>query len=387
MSTGRRQCVLAMNVGSSSLKFGLHLVGEQGGRALLLGSAHALDAGQAEFSASDADGRQLVREIGAALPADALVARIAKLLTAQGLPAPEAIGHRIVHGGPALRQHIRIDALVLQKLDAAAAFAPLHVPPALAVVRSAQAAFADVPQIACLDTAFHSSMPEVARTMPIPADLRALGIERYGFHGLSCESIVAQLGAQVAGAGTGARATLPARLVIAHLGHGASVTAVAQGHSIDTSMGLTPTGGVPMGTRCGDLDPAVLIYCMREQGYDAPALEAMTNHRSGLLGISGISGDMRTLRATSALQPQARLAIAMFCYAVRKQIGAMAAVLGGLDLLAFTGGIGENDAQSRATICEGLDYLGVGPGAANVRVLPAQEDVQIARHAWRLVSA
>jgi len=301
--------------------------------------------------------------------------RIAQRLEAQGLPAPAAVGHRIVHGEPQCRKHTLIDADVMRQLHAAAAFAPSHVPPALALVRAAQARFPGIAHVACLDTAFHAGMPAAARTLPIPRELRALGIERYGFHGLSGESIVRQLGSGL----------LP-RVVIAHLGHGASVTAVAHGASVDTSMGLTPTGGVIMSTRCGDIDPGVLAYVVREHGYDAAQLEALIDLRAGMLGISGISGDLRELKAaaasTSAAADDARLAITMFCASVRKRIAAMASVLGGVDLLVFTGGIGENDASTRGFICEGLQALGIRSTA--VRVMPALEDEQIALRTWQI---
>ena len=389
--------VLALNAGSSSLKFGLYLVGARTNRLLVSGMAEAGDKHYGAFSAKDADGNALVsdaRPVGASHEA---IARIAELLTAQGLPVPLAIGHRIVHGGPSCRRHTLIDATVMQQLEAAKVFAPLHVPPALALVRAAQERFPGLPQAACLDTAFHTTMPDVARTLPIPRELRAQGIERYGFHGLSYESIVRQFDKDV-----------PQRLVIAHLGNGASVTAVANGRSIDTSMGLTPTGGVIMSTRCGDIDPGVLAYVVRELRYDAEQLEALIDQRSGLYGISGISGDMRELRSAAASSENARLAIAMFCYSIRKQIAAMAAALGGVDLLVFTGGIGENDAVTRASICEGLDGLGIGtePASAGLkgksskqlstraadrsglrcvaRVIPSQEDEQIAWRTWQL---
>ena len=345
--------VLALNVGSSSLKFGLFMVGASGSDLLVSGAEEAVGK-----------------------PQDAL-ARIAQRIEAQGLPAPAAVGHRIVHGGPQCREHTLIDATVMQQLQSATAFAPMHVPPALALVRAAQTRFPGIAQVACLDTAFHAGMPALARTLPIPRELRALGIERYGFHGLSCESIVRQLGSDV-----------PPRLVIAHLGHGASVTAVARGASVDTSMGLTPTGGVIMSTRCGDIDPGVLAYVVREHGYDAAQLEALIDERSGMLGISGLSGDLRELKAaaasTTVSADDARLAIAMFCASVRKQIAAMAAVLGGVDLLVFTGGIGENDASTRAVICEGLEALGIHQAA--VRVMPAREEDQIAWQTSRSVS-
>lgn len=345
--------MLALNVGSSSLKFGLFMVDASGSRVLLAGAEETIDAPQAAL------------------------ARIAQQMAAQDLPAPVAVGHRIVHGGPQCRRHTLVDASVMQQLEAAARFAPLHVPPALALVRAAQTHFPDIAQVACMDTAFHAGMPEVARTLPIPLALRALGIERYGFHGLSGESIVRQLGGDC-----------PPRVVIAHLGYGASVTAVANGASVDTSMGLTPTGGVIMSTRCGDIDPGLLAYVVREHGYDATQLETLINQRSGLLGISGLSGDMRVLRtaanSTLPASPDARLAIAMFCTSVRKQIAGMAAVLGGVDLLVFTGGIGENDAATRAGICEGLEALGIRQAA--VRVMHTQEEEQIAWQTSRLVS-
>jgi acetate kinase len=280
---------------------------------------------------------------------------------------------------------------VLRQIESAVAFAPLHNPPALSVIRFAQEHFPQLPQVACFDTAFHVGMPEVARTLPIPLELRSDGIYRYGFHGLSCESIVRQLGND-----------LPDRLIIAHLGNGASLTAVKGGQSIDTSMGLTPSGGVIMGTRCGDLDPGVLIYLAREKNFDAARLEALVDHRSGLLGISGIDSDMRRLHDASPSNADARLAIQMFCYSIRKQVAAMVAALDGVDLLVFTGGIGEHDAEVRAAICGGLSWLGVnldetrnrsldGPinnptSRCSVRVLPSEEDAQIAIHTWKLTS-
>ena len=283
-----------------------------------------------------------------------------------------------MHGGPKLRQHCLIDEQVMHQLDAASAFAPLHTPAALSVIRFAREHFPALPQIACFDTTFHIDLPDVARVLPIPRELQSEGIQRYGFHGLSCESILHQLGDDP-----------PARLIIAHLGNGASVTAVRNGKSIDTSMGLTPSGGVIMGTRSGELDPGVLIYLMREKKLDAAMLEDMIDHRSGLLGISGVSSDMRRLHEAASTSADARLAIDMFCYSVRKQIAAMIAVLGGVDLIVFTGGIGENDGKVRAAICSGLDWAGVvlederddrSTPRCQVRVLASQEDEQIARH-------
>ena len=235
--------------------------------------------------------------------------------------------------------------------------------------------------------------------LPIARELLSEGVQRYGFHGLSLESIVRQLGDALPHQSS---VQLPERVVIAHLGNGASITAVKAGLSIDTSMGLTPSGGVILGTRSGDLDPGVLVYLMREKKLDAAGLEALIDQRSGLLGISGLSGDMRRLHEAAASNRDARLAIEMFCYSVRKQVAAMVAVLGGVDMLVFTGGIGENDAQVRAAICSGLSWIGVslddarncsasnpvsnGASRCQVLVLASQEDEQIARHTWALLA-
>lgn len=334
--------LLVLNGGSSSYKFG----------------RYCLRAGQIETLLSET--------IDTPEPAPALAA-IGRRLAASGLPPPAAIGHRVVHGGPGLREPCLIDAAVLRQLQLASGFAPLHLPATLAAIALARQQFPGLPQIACFDTGFHAQLPAVARRLPIARELHALGLQRYGFHGLSCASIVRQLGAD-----------LPPRLVIAHLGHGASVTAVLHGVSIDTSMGLTPSGGVMMATRSGDLDPGLLLYLLREKNFDVAQLEELVNQRSGLLGVSGLSSDLRQLHPVTASNPEAALAIAMFCYALRKQIAAMIAALEGIDLLVFTGGIGEHDAAVRNTICEGLRCFGLHQNAARVRVLAAQEELQIA---------
>jgi acetate kinase len=381
--------VLALNSGSSSLKFGLYGIGPSRIERLISGEAESIGDKSGKFHARDSHGNPLLSETDPIQSQREALIRIGRLLVDCKMPMPSAIGHRIVHGGPSLRQHCLIDDPVLARLEAATAFAPLHIPSALSVIRFAQKHFRGVPQIACFDTTFHVGLPEVARVLPVARELQSEGIQRYGFHGLSCESIVHQLGGD-----------LPNHLVIAHLGNGASVTAVRAGKSIDTSMGLTPTGGVIMGTRSGDLDPGVLVYLMREKKFDATMLEELVDHRSGLLGISGIGSDMRGLHEAASSNADARLAIQMFCYSVRKQVAAMIAVLGALDLLVFTGGIGENDVETRAAICGGLSWLGVSLDEARNRsannpindtrsrsavyVLPSQEDEQIARHTWAL---
>lgn len=355
--------VLALNRGSSSLKVGHYRVQADQAEALRMETLSLAELGQ---------------------DLDAAMLRIRQSLRDAGVPPPEAVGHRIVHGGPRLSRPCVIDAGVLEELERAIAFAPLHLPASLALIDSAAKGFPNLPQVACFDTGFHADMPEVARRLPLPQELHAVGIRRYGFHGLSCESIVHQLGQ-----------ALPRRLVIAHLGQGSSITAVRDGRSIDTSMGLTPSGGVIMGTRSGDLDPGVLIDLVRRQQLDAAGLEELINRRSGLLGISGLSGDMRELRKAAASNREAALAIEMFCYSARKQIAAMIAVLGGIDRLVFTGGIGENDAGVRDAICAGLSCFGFDPHASSsgpssacvIEVRAPREEQQIARHVGAVLAA
>jgi acetate kinase len=288
---------------------------------LLSGKAESIGNKKAKFHAQDLRGNALLSET-MSIPSqrDAII-HIRSVLVGSKLPEPAPIGHRIVHGGPKLRQHCLIDDSVLRQLDAATAFAPLHTPSALSVVRFAQEHFPGLPQVACFDTTFHAELAEVARVLPISKELQLESIQRYGFHGISCESIVHQLAND-----------LPNRLVIAHLGNGASVTAVKGGKSINTSMGMTPTGGVIMGTRSGDLDPGVLVYLMREKKFDAVMLEELVDCRSGHLGISGVGSDMRRLREAASANADARLAIKMFCYCVRKQVAAIIAALDGVDL-------------------------------------------------------
>lgn len=334
--------ILALNSGSSTVKYGLYAVDPV--PELLVGG-----------TIETADGHVSVL--------DALDAAL------RDSPAPTAIGHRIVHGGPHRTAHCLIDDAVTADLVAACAFAPLHGPAALALIAAARARYPGLPQVACFDTAFHADLPDVAQVLPIPRHYRASGVRRYGFHGLSCESILAQLGEGV-----------PSRLVIAHLGNGASVTAVRDGRSVDTSMGLTPSGGVTMATRTGDIDPGILLYLLRETGLDAGALATMIDNDSGMAGISGLSGDMRVLRAAAGNNPDADLAIRMFERSVCKQIAAMAATLGGIDLLVLTGGIGEHDRATRQAIGTGLAWL---PGL-EIRIVASREDDEIARHAARL---
>ncbi len=355
--------VLAVNCGSSSLKFGLYRERAASlelyceGNAEEIGSDHGRFWFQAPGEQRGAGQARQFSEHAAALD------WALEELQSCGAGSPSAVGHRIVHGGPKIRQHCRVSADVLKQLRGAVAFAPLHLPAALCVLESVERRLPSAVQVACFDTAFHSTMPDLSRTYALPGNVRDLGVERYGFHGLSLESIMAQLH------------PIPKRSVVAHLGNGASVTAIREGKSIDTSMGLTPSGGVMMGTRCGDLDPGVVLFMLQNGFERADDLEDVFDRCSGLLGVSGLSSDVRELLSARKASAEAGLALQMFCYQVRKMIGAMGAALGGIDLLAFTGGIGEHAAELREEICSGLEFL----SGAEVRVLPSQEDLQMAR--------
>jgi acetate kinase len=324
------------------------------------------------FTLQDSEGKTLWSDQHTiASQADAL-GKVAAVLH-QHLSSPlRAVGHRIVHGGPALSDHTVVTPDVLEKLEGAIHFAPLHIPQALDVLHKAQELFADTPQIACFDTAFHHNMPPTAAHLPIPIRYFHSGVRRYGFHGLSCESVLHRT--EDAGR---------QRIIIAHLGGGSSVTAVAQGQSIDTTMGLSPTGGIPMGTRSGDLDPAVLLYMLRTEALSLDALEELVNHQCGLYALSQGESDMQAL--LSRTDDAARLAVDAFVAAVRKAIGGYIALLGGVDRVIFTGGIGQHARSVRERICEGLAPFGLSEASGNVNVLPADEEIQIARHCRSLL--
>jgi|SRR5581483_5554802 len=377
--------VLSLNSGSSSLKLGVYSFHNGNAHRLAWGEAEELGSRNGRLWLHGAVELQSNEPSCVASAGAAAQFLIQKLFNRSAL-RPRAVGHRIVHGGPKLRTHQRITPEVIAQLNVSIPFAPLHLPPALDVLKRAMEVFQNVPHVACFDTAFHRTMPEVAARLPFGREFFERGLLRYGFHGLSCESIVRALGSELA-----------PRTVIAHLGNGCSITAVKNGSSVETSMGLTPTGGVMMGTRTGDLDPGVLLNLLRS-GYDEQKLDSVLNHHSGLLGVSGSSSDMRQLLSDRDTSPDARLAIQMFCYSVRKSIGTMAAVLGGIDMLVFTGGIGEHSAVVRREICNNLQHLGIalsetanenhatriGADNCDVRVIAADEDLEIALHARAL---
>ena len=365
-----RDVVLCLNSGSSSLKVALIVVGDGEERTVARAAVEGLTGGPTP----------------AAL--DETLAKLAR----SGAPEIDqvtVVGHRLVHGGPDHTEPVLVDEATLASLRAVVPFAPLHLPAAIAGIEAMRARHPTLAQVVCFDTAFHASMPEVARRLPIPDRFVDAGVRRYGFHGLSYEYVMSVLGKE-----------RPSRIVIAHLGNGASLVAVSEGRSVDTTMGLTPTGGIVMGTRTGDLDPGVLLHLERQQGLSPDDVERLVNRESGLLAIGGTS-DMGKLLERAGSDPRARLAVAMFGYSVRKAIGALAAALGGVDLVVFTGGIGEHAAAVRAEACRGLEGFGItldparneradevisaASSRCTVRVIKTDEDVVIARHAHRVM--
>src|SRR5271154_4043735 len=289
--------VFVVNSGSSSLKFGVFAGVDGDVSALYRGAVEGIGGDQGKMWVRGGTGETLIQK-ALAFPAQKDAARaVAAELSEMSLPALGAVGHRVVHGGPSLTEHQKITPQVLEKLEAAEHFAPLHVPVALELIRETRQLFSGVPQFACFDTAFHRTMPEAAARLPLPEKFWDAGIRKYGFHGLSCESILHALGSD-----------RPARVIVAHLGNGASVTAIANGISVDTSMGLTPTGGIVMGTRPGDLDPGVWLHILLTNGNNVEELARLMDKECGLLGISGVSPDMRSLHAAAGNNPRARLA-------------------------------------------------------------------------------
>ncbi len=386
--------ILTVNTGSSSLKAAIYAVDSQP-VLQLAAEVSRIGASGGTISFSDRTGIELTRD---ASRAGAFDEALRDVLAGFDVRAPgltvAAVGHRMVHGGSKYTSPRVISSEVLSALEQLVAIDPLHLPQALVAVRAAGRAFPDVPQVACFDTAFHRSMPAAAQTYPLPRQLTEAGLLRFGFHGLSYEYIVQELRAQNPSAASG-------RLVVAHLGNGASMAAIRDGASRDTTMGFTPTGGLMMGTRSGDLDPGVLLYLLTQRGLSPQAVDELVNRQSGLLGVSGTSADMRELLDAEATDESAAEAVELFCYQARKFLGSLVAVLGGLETLVFTGGIGERAAPVRQRICEPFQFLGLQIDASHnaaddsvistidssvkVRVMPTDEDLMIARHTNRLL--
>ena len=399
--------ILVINSGSSSLKFSIYEVAtpSEDFHVLLDGEVSGIGGSHATLKLS----RQ-GEEAPAAVPqapkagSPAETAQtVLDLVTGPGMPTFEAIGYRVVHPGAKLFGHQRITPEVFADLETAVVFAPLHDPAVLAVIRAAMSRFPQLSHYACFDTEFHRTMPEEATLYAIPKAYRDAGVRRYGFHGLSCESVVYQL--QQSGG------RVPRRMIIAHLGSGCSLTALHDGRSIDTSMGLTPDGGVVMGTRPGDLDPGVILYLLRQQPLEGKKaiddVEAFLNKSSGMVALSGLENSMQVVRqAAAAGNIQATMALQVFVRSIRKMMGGLAWLLGGLDAIVFTGGIGEHDAATRSECLEELQAWGLGldsqrnqaesnglrhidasDSKTDLLVVPSQEDLMIARHVARMAQA
>ena len=386
--------ILVVNTGSSSLKLGLFCAAEGDERLLLDALAEGIGG---------TDGRLTVRAGGKVIGSESLKAAsqtealhlAAPWLAKAESATPVAIGHRVVHGGPNLTTHQRITPKLTRELRACVHFAPLHIPVALELMAATESAYRGVPQFACFDTAFHQTMPRVAKLLPIPRRYDAKGIQRYGFHGLSYAYLMEEL------ARLGDPAAKRGRVILAHLGNGASMAAVRDGKSIDTSMCFTPTAGLVMSTRSGDLDPGLAPYLARTEKMTTQQFYKMVNHESGLLGVSETSSDMRDLLNREKRDVRAAEAVALFCYQAKKWIGAYAAALGGLHTLVFAGGIGENAPVIRARICDGLDFLGIeldksrnaktaavisrNSSRVTVRVIRTDEELMIARSVGRVL--
>jgi acetate kinase len=393
--------VLVLNSGSSSIKFGIYETAEGQRSKLFEGAVDGIGTDLGKFWLKDAAGKKLIDQTPA-LPTRAVAfGLVTERLLSGEFPAPAAIGHRMVCGGPTVLENQAITPDLIDEMERYTAFAPLHTPIAVYIMREALRLFPGVPNFVCLDSYFHRTMPEVVTHMPIPPEYVAMGVRRFGAHGISYESIVHQL-----------QPNVPEKLVVAHLGNGASISAIRNGVCLDTSMGLTPTGGIISGTRTGDIDPGVLLFILRKIAGTAKSaseaadkLEIVASKKAGLLGVSELSNDMRDLReAINNGNAKARLAVDKFVWTIQKWIGGYVAELGGLDMLVFTGGIGENDIASRAEICKGLGVLGIVLDAkrndvrgeavisvegspVTVRVIPPAEDLTIVNHVLRMVGA
>ena len=392
--------VLVLNSGSSSIKFSVYEAGDGARRKLHEGAVDGIGTDLGKLWIKDADGNMLVDQTPA-LPTRAVAfALVADALHSGDFPAPVAIGHRMVCGGPTVQENQLITPELIDEMERYTAFAPLHTPIACYIMRESLRLFPGVPNFVCLDSYFHRTMPEVVSHMPIPEEYSSMGVRRYGAHGISYESIIYQL-----------QPNVPKKLIVAHLGNGASISAIRNGECLDTSMGLTPTGGIISGTRTGDIDPGVLLFILRKIAETANSasdaadqLETVASKKAGLLGVSDLSNDMRDLRdAIKGGNAKAKLAVDKFTWTIARWIGSYVAELNGLDMLVFTGGIGENDIASRAEICAGLGALGIvlDPVRNNVRgeavisaenspvtvrVIPPAEDLIIVNHVVRLLT-
>ena len=362
--------ILTINGGSSSIKFALFEVGDSL-RRILEGGIDRIGLPEATLRVNGLNSADnFSRPVTAPDHTVAVGALMDWIEERGGRDALTAVGHRVVHGGPKYSQPQRITAEMVEELLQLSAFDPEHLPEEIQLTKAFHRRFPDLPQVACFDTAFHHDLPRVARLLPIPRRYEAQGVRRYGFHGLSYAFLMGEL-ARLAGT-----EAAQGRVILAHLGNGASLAAVRDGKPVDTSMSFTPTAGVPMSTRSGDLDPGLVWYLARTESLDGKRFNEMVNFQSGLLGVSETSSDMRDLLEHETQDVRAAEAVALFCYQVKKWVGAFAAALGGLDTLVFAGGIGENAPAVRARICDGLGFLGIEleekRNAANAGVISSE---------------
>ena len=394
---GQDSHILTINSGSSSIKFSLYVLGAT--ESLILeGELSRIGVPPGFFQAQDHEGKQLIAQESDLPDHDAAWKTLFNWLKGHEIGQDlHAVGHRLVHGGTAHVQPQLVSPALLEDLKLLMPLAPEHLPHELKGLKAGRRYFPDLPQVVCFDTAFHRRMPPVAQRYALPASLTAEGLQRYGFHGLSYEYLTRELAREAGSPGAAGK------LVIAHLGNGASMAAIEGGRSLDTTMGLTPAGGLVMSTRSGDLDPGVILYLLQEKGLTPAAINRLVNHQAGLLGVSGLSGDMHDLLAQEEANPDAALAVELFCYQARKFIGALAAVLEGLDTFVFTGGIGEHAPTIRARICQPLQFLGLHldpelnqvnapiislkESPVTVRVMKTNEELMIARHTRELLTA
>lgn len=361
--------ILTINGGSSSIKFASFETGARLERTLA-GDIQRIGSPEAVFRLRVPNQANMTRPVAAADYAAAAALLADWIEEHFGTGGLTAVGHRLVHGGPKYHEAQTITPEMVEELERLSPFDPMHLPGEILLIRALHKRFPGLPQVACFDTAFHRDMPRVAQLLPIPRRYQSKGVRRYGFHGLSYTYLMGEL-AQSAGA-----KAAQGSIILAHLGNGASLAAVREGRPVDTSMGFTPAAGIPMSTRSGDLDPGLLWYLARTEGLDAERLNEMVNFQSGLLGVSETSSDMRDLLDAEDQDVRAAEAVALFCYQVKKMIGAYAAAMGGLDTLVFSGGIGENAPPIRQRICAGLDFLGIEldgrRNGANDRVISSE---------------